>query len=218
MSGEHENERETERNEERQDERRIERMGDAAVRWRRDPGRDAGALLDGLRAYPGVIDAVVTELHALVTFDPAAPADAPWEVEDRVRRASAGLASREHVVLARYDGPDLDEVAEAAGIAREDIVAAHAAPTYRVRLVGFLPGFAYLGPVAAPLVLPRRPSPRPRVEAAAIGIAGGYTGIYPFASPGGWHLIGRAIDFVIFDAAKGARLQLGDRVRFEAVR
>ena len=198
--------------------RRLESMGDAAVRWRRDPDRDARNLLDALRAHPGVIDAVVTEHHALVTFDPAHPPDAPWLAEDRIPLASATLDPRMHVIRARYDGADLDEIASRVELSRDDTIRAHCDRLYVVRLVGFLPGFAYLGPVAPPLVLPRRSTPRARVEAGAIGIAGGYTGVYPFASPGGWHLIASAIDFAPFDAEHGARLALGDRVRFEEVR
>lgn len=195
---------------------RREPMGDGAVRWRRDPARDARRLLDALRAYPGVIDAVVTEEHALVTFDPSRPIEAPWEIESAVPREPVSTGVREHVVRARYDGPDLDAIAAHAKTDRATIVTLHASRTYVVRLVGFLPGFAYLGPVAPELSIPRRATPRPRVDAGSIALAGGYTGIYPLASPGGWHLIGRAIDCVAFDAETGARFGLGDRVRFEA--
>ena len=198
--------------------RRVEAVGDAALRWRRDPTRDARSLLDALRSHPGVVDAVVTELHALVTFDPARPPDAPWMLEDRVPPAGVGTTGREHVLRARYDGPDLDEVAARAGLSRAETIRLHTEAIYTVRFVGFLPGFAYLGPVPPPLVLARRAIPRPCVEPGSIGLAGGYTGIYPFASPGGWHLVGRAVDFTPFDVARGALLALGDRVRFEAVR
>jgi UPF0271 protein len=198
--------------------RRISPLGDGALRWRRDPGRDRRALLDALRAHPAVIDAVVTEEHAMVTFDPARPPDAPWRVEDGVPFASATNGGNEHVIGVRYDGPDLDEVAARGGVSREEVIRAHAAGVYTVRLIGFLPGFAYLGPVAPLLSLPRRTTPRPRVDPGSIGVAGGYTGIYPFASPGGWNLLGRTVDFAPFDAARGARLALGDRVRFEAAR
>jgi len=198
-------------------ERAIEPLGDAAVRWRRDLARDARTLLDALRAHPGVIDAIVTEQHACVTFDPARPPDAPWTLEDHVPHASAtsGAQAREHVIHARYDGADLDEVASHAGLSREQAIRAHADRVYVVRLVGFLPGFAYLGPVAPSLALPRRATPRARIAAGAIGLAGGYTGVYPFASPGGWHLVASAVDFAPFDTEHGARLALGDRVRFE---
>jgi len=193
-------------------------MGDAALRWRRDRTRDARRLLDALRAHPGVIDAIVTEEHALVTFDPSRPVEAPWEVEERIAPARTASDAREHLVRARYDGPDLDDVATQTGLAREAIARAHTEATYAVKLVGFLPGFAYLGPVPPALALSRRAVPRPRVAPRSIAIAAGYTGIYPFASPGGWHLIGTALDFDPFDPDRGAVFALGDRVRFEAVR
>jgi len=198
-------------------ERRIEPMGDSAVRWWRDPERDARALLDALRAHPGVIDAVVTEKHAMVTFDASRPIEAPWTLEDRVPLASARNDAREHVIAARYDGPDLDAIASVAGLSRRDTIRAHADRMYVVRLVGFLPGFAYLGPVAPPLALALRATPRARIDGGSIGVAGGYTGVYPFASPGGWHILGHAVDFAPFDVEEGARLALGDRVRFEVV-
>jgi UPF0271 protein len=197
--------------------RRIAALGDGAIRWRRDPNRDARTLLDALRAHPAVIDAVVTEEHAMVTFDPSRPPDSPWLVEDRIPLAAAASHPREHVIGVRYDGPDLDEVAALARLARDEVIGAHAAQVYVVRLIGFLPGFAYLGPVAPALALPRRATPRPRIDAGAVGIAGGYTGVYPFASPGGWNVVGRAVDFAPFDVERGARLALGDRVRFEVV-
>ena len=97
------------------------------------------------------------------------------------------------------------------------MVALHAASTYVVATIGFLPGFAYLRGLDAHLVLPRRSSPRARVPALAVGIAGPYAGVYPFASPGGWHLLGTAVGFTPFDARRGATLALGDRVRFVPV-
>jgi UPF0271 protein len=85
-----------------------------------------------------------------------------------------------------------------------------------VRVVGFLPGFAYLGGLDERLVVPRRASPRARVPAGAVALAGPYTGVYPLASSGGWNLVGTALDFVAFSPAEGATLRLGDTVRFEA--
>src|SRR5262249_15474442 len=102
-------------------------------------------------------------------------------------------------------------------LARDDVERVHSATVYAVRLVGFVPGFAYLGPVDPRLALPRRPTPRPRIDAGSIALAAGYTAVYPFASPGGWNLVGRAVDFAPCDVDRGARLALGDRVRFEPV-
>jgi UPF0271 protein len=195
----------------------VEPLGDSAVRWRREPNDDARALLEALRAYPGVIDAVVTESHACVTFDPERPPEAPWSIAI-APTSKAGPAAREHVIRARYDGPDLDEVASRLAVSREHVVHAHSSRLYVARMIGFLPGFAYLAATDPPLPLPRRAVPRTRVEPLSIGIAAGYTAVYPFASPGGWHLIARAVDFAPFDREHGARIALGDRVRFEVVR
>lgn len=126
-------------------------------------------------------------------------------------------ASTLHVVRAVYDGPDLDEVAERTGLGRRGVAETHAGRDYLVELVGFLPGFAYLGPVDPRLVLPRRPSPRPRVPKGSIGLAGTHTGIYPLPCPGGWNLVARALDVEPFDPRREPPLAFaaGDRVRFE---
>jgi KipI family sensor histidine kinase inhibitor len=116
------------------------------------------------------------------------------------------------------DGPDLLEVAERLGMAPEAVVRAHAGRTYRVYLLGFVPGFAYLGMLSPRLVLPRRPTPRPAVPPGSVGIAASQTAIYPVSTPGGWHLIGRT-DLALWDPAADppARLGPGDRVRFVPV-
>jgi UPF0271 protein len=197
----------------------VEPLGDSAVRWLRDPEGDPRALLDALRAHSGVVDAIVTELHACVTFDPLHPPDAPWVVEANLPRAGAPRAPpREHVIRARYDGPDLAEVASRLAVTREHVIHAHSSRLYVARMIGFLPGFAYLAATDPPLPLPRRAVPRTRVEPLSIGIAAGYTAVYPFASPGGWNLIARAVDFVPFDRELGARIALGDHVRFAVLR
>jgi len=116
------------------------------------------------------------------------------------------------------DGPDLDEVAMAHAIRPEDVVALHCGPTYTVYMLGFAPGFAYLGSVPAELATPRRATPRPRIPPGSVGIAGQQTAIYPMATPGGWQLIGRT-DLKVWDpsAAPPALLQPGRRVRFRPV-
>jgi KipI family sensor histidine kinase inhibitor len=112
-----------------------------------------------------------------------------------------------------YDGPDLEAVAQAAGLGPTEVVRLHAGSTYEVETIGFAPGFAYLVGLDPRLHLPRRATPRTRVPAGSLAIAGGYTGVYPFESPGGWHLIGRVSDVSMF-GPEGALLHLGDRVRF----
>ncbi|RZL05094.1 MAG: 5-oxoprolinase subunit PxpB, partial [Hymenobacter sp.] len=111
-------------------------------------------------------------------------------------------------------GPDLAAVAQHTGLAPAEIVARHAAPTYLVHLLGFLPGFAYLGGLDAALATPRRAAPRALVPAGAVGIAGTQTGAYPLASPGGWQLIGRT-PLRLFDPAwpEPTRLRAAPKVR-----
>lgn len=127
--------------------------------------------------------------------------------------------AREHVIPVVYDGPDLDEVAARIGASREDVIALHAGRSYEVELVGFLPGFAYAGPLDPRLVIPRRPAPRPRVSAQSVAIAGAFTGVYPLASPGGWNLLGTSVGPLPFDPSRDAPFLFapGDRVRFVPV-
>jgi inhibitor of KinA len=115
-------------------------------------------------------------------------------------------------------GPDLESLASLHGLAADDVVALHAAGDYRVHLIGFVPGFPYLGGLDARLATPRRESPRTVVPAGSVGIGGAQTGVYPVESPGGWHLIGRT-PLRLFDAHRDppALLRAGDRVRFVPV-
>jgi KipI family sensor histidine kinase inhibitor len=125
-------------------------------------------------------------------------------------------------IAVRYggpDGPDLDEVAAAHDLRATDVVELHTSATYRVLFLGFAPGFAYLGGLPSALVTPRRASPRERVPAGSVAIAGEQTGIYPLAMPGGWNLIGRT-ETVLFDPARiePALLSPGAVVRFVPAR
>jgi KipI family sensor histidine kinase inhibitor len=115
-------------------------------------------------------------------------------------------------------GPDLADVAEYARCTEQDVIDRHVAQTYRVYMLGFVPGFCYMGRVDPRIAVPRHRVPRERVPAGSVGIAGGQTGVYPVDSPGGWQLIGRT-DTVMFDAdrARPSLLAPGDLVRFVAV-
>ena len=113
------------------------------------------------------------------------------------------------------DGPDLPEVARRLGLAEHEVVARHAAHEYLVYMMGFTPGYAYLGLLPKSLELPRRDVPRVRVASGSVGIAGRQTGVYPTESPGGFHIIGRT-DLVLWDPAREppCLLEPGRRVRF----
>lgn len=114
-------------------------------------------------------------------------------------------------------GPDLTAVADQLEVDAAEVVRLHTSATYQVVAVGFMPGFAYLDGLPDLLKLPRRSSPRPRVPAGSVGLGGPYTGVYPFESPGGWHLIGRT-SLHLFDpqSPEGSLVSVGDVVRFVA--
>ena len=132
--------------------------------------------------------------------------------------ASSAAAFATHSIPTRYDGADLDEVAERVHMTRSEVILAHSSREYRVLAIGFLPGWGYLGPLDPALSLPRRTTPRTRVPAGAVAIAGAQTGVYPRVTPGGWHLIGTT-DVVLFDTQRAppALFRAGDRVRFAPV-
>ena len=112
-------------------------------------------------------------------------------------------------------GPDLADLCKLHGLSAQEAIQLHSAPSYTVYFLGFVPGFAYLGELSSRLVTPRLASPRKVVPAGSVGIAGSQTGVYPFATPGGWRLIGRT-PLQIFrpDREHLSLLAIGDRVRF----
>jgi KipI family sensor histidine kinase inhibitor len=115
-------------------------------------------------------------------------------------------------------GPDLDAVASFAGCSPAEVIARHSSRTYRVYMLGFVPGFAYMGRVDQSIAAPRHRVPRERVPVGSVGLAGLQTGVYPVESPGGWQLIGRTAT-VMFDPhrERPSLLSAGDVVRFVPV-
>lgn len=113
------------------------------------------------------------------------------------------------------EGPDLEAVAEWAKCTADEVIDWHRARTYRVYMLGFVPGFSYMGRVDSRIAAPRHRVPRERVPAGSVGIAGEQTGVYPISTPGGWQLIGRT-GVVMFDASRTppSLLRPGDLVRF----
>ncbi|GEA86464.1 5-oxoprolinase subunit B family protein [Cellulomonas cellasea] len=190
-------------------------------------GLDEVRVLDAaLRADPppGTEDLVPAARTVLVRFAAGTPAgDIEQHVHAVGRRALTGggpahdTRSPEGAVRlgVHYDGPDLDEVAALTGLTRAEVVARHTGRDHVVAFGGFMPGFAYLTGVDPALHVPRRSSPRERVPAGSVALAGEFTAVYPAATPGGWRLIGRS-DAVLFDAARAhpALLVPGARVRF----
>jgi KipI family sensor histidine kinase inhibitor len=126
---------------------------------------------------------------------------------------------REIVLDVYYDGEDLELVAKDAGVGSDEVVALHTGAVYTVAFTGFAPGFGYLTGLPEPLKQSRLDSPRTRVPAGSVGIAGEFTGVYPRSSPGGWRLLGHT-GAVLFDphAERPALLAPGDKVRFRSAR
>jgi KipI family sensor histidine kinase inhibitor len=131
----------------------------------------------------------------------------------------AGPAARSVEIPVTYDGADLHDVAAATGLSAGDVVERHAASTYTCAFCGFAPGFAYLVGLDPALHLPRRATPRTRVPAGSVAIAAEYSAVYPSASPGGWHVIGRST-LVLWDPRRerAAMVEPGTAVRFVPVR
>lgn len=188
------------------------------------PGLDAvRALGHMLRADPptGAVDVVPAARTLLVRFDGEASATAAADdLATRAARAadepaSARDATAPVVLPVRYDGADLAEVARLTGFDEAEVVRRHAAATYTVAFGGFMPGFAYLTGLDPALHVPRRSSPRERVPAGAVAIAGEFAAVYPAATPGGWMLLGTC-DVPLFDVDHDppALLRPGARVRF----
>jgi len=115
-------------------------------------------------------------------------------------------------------GPDLNDVAAMHGISPAQAIELHSSPIYLVYFLGFAPGFPYLGGLPEALTTPRLQTPRAKVPQGSVGIGGNQTAVYPFATPGGWRLIGRTPQAMFRrDQARMSLLQIGDRVRFRPI-
>lgn len=173
--------------------------------------------------WPGVEEFVPGYTTLLVYFDPLL-----WEGDllvSRIQQVLRGVGDlsicrpRKVVIPVRYGGiwgPDLDFVAESTGLSCEEVIRLHSQSEYVVFMMGFTPGFAYLGGMDLKLSVPRLETPRRQVPAGSVGIAGAQTGIYPIDSPGGWRIIGQT-PLRLFDPQNERPFLLspGDRVCFE---
>jgi len=182
-----------------------------------DTHRGVAGMLHALERQPfrGLRNLHPGYASLLIVFDPLAIRHEEVEREVRLREGE-GLAEapRTIEIPVRYDGPDLSDVAGLCGLTESEVVARHTGGDYVVYFVGFVPGFAYLGGLDKSLEVARLASPRKRVAAGSVGIAGNQTGVYPIETPGGWRLIGRT-ETKMFDGR--SLLEAGDHVRFVAI-
>ena len=211
---------------------RARPLGDSAVTISFGPERSEEVLRrvhaasHSLRAanIPHVQDVVPAYLALTVFYDSLRTSyhEIAEQLLDTCRRArdhdATTPTAREHRIPVTYDGPDLEAVASATGLAVDEVIARHLGKAYKVDLLGFVPGFAYLSELDSSLQLPRRAQPRPRVTAGSVAIAGAQTAVYPLDTPGGWHLLGSTTT-AMFDPTRDppALLSPGDIVRFERV-
>ena len=173
----------------------------------------------------GVDETVPAFASLMVTYDPlvtdydavAAAMQKLADVPDADSTAENGKLVTIPVCYGGEFGPDLPFVAEHAGLTETEVIRLHAGRDYPIYMLGFLPGFPYLGGLDERLFTPRLPTPRTAIPAGSVGIGGEQTGIYPIASPGGWQLIGRT-PLKLFDPAAGALpYAAGDRIRFKPI-
>ena len=212
---------------------RIVPAGDSALivefEERIDPAVNARAIAcaDTIQAanLSGVRDVVPTYRSVAIYFDPLRTDSAAMMacVNRAATQAVPELATgrvpvRIPVCYGGELGPDLAGVAAFARLSEDDVVRLHTTTTYRVFMLGFVPGWAYLGIVDGRIAMPRRSTPRVRVPSGAVGIAGMQTGVDPAETPGGWQLIGRT-PLKPFDASRPAPflMQAGDAVQFYSI-
>jgi KipI family sensor histidine kinase inhibitor len=171
-------------------------------------------------APDGVEELVPAARTLLVRFDPAVTdADRLGALLREVSPVDSVVsASAEVVIPVRYDGEDLADVAAEAGLSVSEVISRHSGGSYVSAFCGFAPGFAYLSGSDPALHVARRSTPRTRIPAGSVAIAGEYSAVYPSASPGGWRLLGRT-DVPVWDVDRDPPnlLPPGTRVRFEAV-
>jgi inhibitor of KinA len=186
----------------------------------------------GVSGIAGITDVVPAFASVTIHYDPAAIAgdasDSPYaRLTTQLSRTLAEIGTEDlpaprivelPVCYGGDFGPDLDDVAKRHALTTDEVVRIHTEGDYLVYMVGFMPGFAYLGGLSDRIATPRRSSPRTAVPGGSVGIGGQQTGVYPMQSPGGWNLIGRT-PLKIFDITRDDQtlLATGDRVRFVSI-
>jgi KipI family sensor histidine kinase inhibitor len=175
-------------------------------------------------ALPGVVELLPTFRSLMVHYDPARTSHAA--LADALAPLAAGLegvkpAARRWTIPVCYDPDfalDLEEVATRTGLTPAEVIEHHSTTTYHVYMIGFLPGYPYMGDLPARLALPRRENPRTQVPPGSVAIATTMTAVYTLASPGGWHILGRT-PAALWNRTRTppAVLAAGDKVRFAPI-
>lgn len=173
-----------------------------------------------------IIELIPTYRSILVIYDPLKTTY--WDLVDKLKNLAAVFSEEETAKTRIFDipivyggdyGPDIDFVCDHNGLSRDEVIQIHTSKSYLVYMLGFTPGFTYLGGMDERIETPRLEVPRTKIPAGSTGIAGSQTGIYPIESPGGWQLIGRTA-LKLYDPSKDEPvfLKAGDYVKFYQVR
>ena len=199
-------------------------LGDGISRQINQKVRALFIALSG-RETSGIKDLVPAYRSLLMVYDPRVTSLSSlksqimdiWDTVDEAQLPSPRIVEIP-VVYGDEFGPDLEWVASYLKMAPEKVIRLHTQPTYQVYMIGFMPGYPYMGEVVDSLVTPRRETPRTHVMQGSVGIAQKQTGIYPVTSPGGWQIIGRT-PIQLFDPQKNppSFLEMGDQVKFYAI-
>lgn len=204
---------------------RVFGCGDDLVAVELDDTRASQTLADHLRSSGEWLECVAGIASCVAQFDntKVGLAEARQRLASAIEDVPAALAEESVLVeipvcYGGSHGPDLGDICEQLDMSRDEFINLHTGREYRVDMLGFTPGFAFIGGLDDALNVPRRPEPRIRVEAGSVGIAGGRTGIYTLSGPGGWPIVGRTPAH-LFDAKASDpfRLHAGMRVRFFTV-
>ena len=171
------------------------------------------------KSFRGVTEVIPTFRSLLICYDPCKVSYGrllrrlqKW---NSASTAGASLEKIVHRIPVCYDGPDLDDMEHLTGLNREEIIAIHSGTDYKIHMMGFLPGFVYLGGLDSRICVPRLDTPRTRIEAGSVGIGGSQTGVYPVASPGGWRILGvTPVRFYDPDRTVPILCKAGEYIRF----
>jgi inhibitor of KinA len=172
-----------------------------------------------LLAHPAVLECIPAYASLMVRYAP--PKISAYQLREFIFELRPSASGPQNPVVhdlpVLYDGPDLKFISGKLRLSKKKIISLHSATDYLVYQVGFQPGFAFLGDTKEELTITRRESPRPKVLAGSVGLAGRQTGVYPTDGPGGWQLIGRCPLSLVRSGTDPTRLRAGDRVRFRPV-
>ena len=167
----------------------------------------------------GITEVIPTFRSLLICYDPCKVTYhrlvqklQKWNCANAAVTASEKII---HRIPVCYDGPDLGDMEQLTGLTREEIIAIHSSTDYKIHMMGFLPGFVYLGGLDPRICAPRLDTPRTKIEAGSVGIGGSQTGVYPVASPGGWRILGfTPIKFYDPDRTEPILCKAGEYIRF----